>query len=129
MDWIHTLATSLRGVSLSVTGSPHLTGWQDMGMAGSLLPVWCLVHSKSSVIKCNYHFRLVAPGQPAWVLSEGHGTRMLAVGGRDSWTRPHPGSLAHVHSLKLLQLAHQLRLLLRSHAGKYSALDQDLGAQ
>lgn len=30
------------------------------------------------------------------------------------------------HSLELLQLAHQLCLLLRGHAGKDSALDQDL---
>lgn len=40
-----------------------------------------------------------------------------------------PAGPSPAHSLKLLQLAHQFRLLLRSHAGKDSALDQDLGAQ
>lgn len=40
-----------------------------------------------------------------------------------------PLSLPHVHSLKLLQLTHQLCLLLRSHTGKDGALNQDLGAQ
>ena len=36
---------------------------------------------------------------------------------------------SHVYSLKLLELTNQLCLLLRSHAGKDSALDQDLRAQ
>lgn len=44
------------------------------------------------------------------------------------WPVP-PRPLPRAHSLKLLQLTHQLRLLLRSHAGKNGALDQDLGAQ
>lgn len=34
--------------------------------------------------------------------------------------------LAHRYSLELLQLTHQLGLLLGGHAGEDSALDQDL---